>query len=123
MTLAYLPSPSQGVWQLGPFPIRAYALCIILGIMVAIWWTQKRWSARGGADDAVLDIAIWAVPFGIVGGRLYHVITDPEFYLHPRSATHPGALHLGRWPENLGGSRPGCGGSVDRLSPPRHPTG
>jgi len=80
MTLAYLPSPSQGVWQLGPFPFRAYALGIILGIIVAIWWTQKRWSARGGADDVVLDIAIWAVPFGIVGGRLYHVITDPEFY-------------------------------------------
>lgn len=63
-----------------PLPIRAYALCIIAGIVVAIWWTQKRWSARGGNPDDVLDIAIWAVPFGIIGGRLYHVITDPEFY-------------------------------------------
>jgi len=57
MILAYLPSPSQGVWHLGPLPIRAYALCIIAGIVVAIWWTQKRWSARGGAADDVLDIA------------------------------------------------------------------
>ncbi|WP_228555745.1 prolipoprotein diacylglyceryl transferase [Catenulispora pinisilvae] len=80
MTLAYLPSPSQGVWHLGPFPIRAYALCILLGIVVAVMWTGKRWAARGGVREDVVDIAIWAVPFGLVGGRLYHVITDPELY-------------------------------------------
>ena len=51
MVLAYLPSPSQGVWHLGPIPIRAYALCIIAGIIVAICLTQRRWTARGGADD------------------------------------------------------------------------
>ncbi len=81
--MAYLPSPSQGVWHLGPIPIRAYALCIIAGIVVAIWLTQRRWKARGGNPDDVLDIALWAVPFGIVGGRLYHVITDPELYFLP----------------------------------------
>ncbi|NMH96391.1 prolipoprotein diacylglyceryl transferase [Pseudonocardia acidicola] len=83
MTLAYLPSPAQGVWHLGPIPIRAYALCIIAGIAVAVWWTQRRWVARGGVADDVLDVAVWAVPFGVVGGRLYHVITDPEFYFAP----------------------------------------
>jgi len=76
----YLPSPPQGVWNLGPIPIRAYALCILLGILVAVWWTKRRWVARGGAPDDVLDVVMWAVPFGIVGGRLYHVITDPELY-------------------------------------------
>jgi len=80
MRLAYLPSPPQGVWYLGFVPIRAYALCILLGIVVAIIWTRRRWVARGGLADDVLDIAVWAVPFGIVGGRLYHVITDPELY-------------------------------------------
>jgi prolipoprotein diacylglyceryl transferase len=80
MTLAYLPSPSQGVWHLGPLPIRAYAFCILAGIAVALWLTGKRWAARGGRREDVLDIAFWAVPFGIVGGRLYHVITDPELY-------------------------------------------
>ncbi|MEY9860849.1 prolipoprotein diacylglyceryl transferase [Catenulispora sp. GAS73] len=80
MTLAYLPSPSQGVWHLGPLPIRAYALCILLGIVVAVMWTGRRWAARGGRSEDVVDIAIWAVPFGLVGGRLYHVITDPELY-------------------------------------------
>ncbi len=75
-----LPSPSQGVWHLGPFPVRAYALCIILGVVVAVWLSERRWVARGGKPGQVSDIAIWAVPFGIVGGRLYHVITDNGNY-------------------------------------------
>ena len=86
MDLAYLPSPSQGVWQLGPIPIRAYALCIIAGILVAIWLTQRRWKARGGDPDDILDVALWAVPFGIVGGRIYHVHHRPRAVLHCRAA-------------------------------------
>jgi prolipoprotein diacylglyceryl transferase len=78
--LAAIPSPSQGVWELGPLPLRAYALCIIAGILAAIWLTQKRWVARGGTAEDVLDIAMWAVPFGIVGGRIYHVISSPQAY-------------------------------------------
>ena len=78
--LAYLPSPSQGVWHLGPFPIRAYAFCIIAGIGVAIWLTQRRWQDRGGDPALIADVAIWAVPFGIAGGRLYHVISSPDAY-------------------------------------------
>ncbi|WP_236788766.1 prolipoprotein diacylglyceryl transferase [Amycolatopsis sp. GM8] len=81
--LATIPSPQQGVWYLGSIPIRAYALCIIAGIIVAIWWGERRWQERGGAKGAVVDIAVFAVPFGIVGGRLYHVITDPELYFAP----------------------------------------
>jgi phosphatidylglycerol---prolipoprotein diacylglyceryl transferase len=78
--LAAIPSPTQGVWELGPLPIRAYALCIIAGIVAAIVLTERRWVARGGAPGDVLDIAVWAVPFGIVGGRLYHVISSPRPY-------------------------------------------
>ncbi|HEY9412667.1 MAG TPA: prolipoprotein diacylglyceryl transferase [Jiangellaceae bacterium] len=77
---AAIPSPDQNVWQLGPLPLRAYALCIIAGIVVAVWLGGKRWVARGGSPSAVGDIAIWAVPFGIIGGRLYHVITDNQLY-------------------------------------------
>ncbi|MFI8461724.1 prolipoprotein diacylglyceryl transferase [Kitasatospora sp. NPDC085464] len=76
MDIAYIPSPSRGVWNLGPVPLRAYAFCIILGVVVAVWLGSKRWVARGGAKHTVGDIAVWAVPFGLVGGRLYHVITD-----------------------------------------------
>ena len=80
MILATIPSPTQGVWDLGPLPIRAYALCIVAGIIAAVLLTEKRWIARGGAPGDVLDIAVWAVPFGIVGGRLYHVISSPGAY-------------------------------------------
>jgi prolipoprotein diacylglyceryl transferase len=78
--LAAIPSPTQGVWELGPLPIRAYALCIVAGIVAAVLLTEKRWVARGGAPGDVLDIAVWAVPFGILGGRLYHVISSPRAY-------------------------------------------
>ncbi len=81
--LATIPSPDQGVWHLGPLPIRAYALCIIAGIIVAISWGERRWVARGGIKGEVTDIAVWAVPFGLVGGRLYHVITDNQKYFGP----------------------------------------
>lgn len=78
-----IPSPSQGVWHLGPLPVRAYALAIILGIVVATWLTMRRWKERGGDPDQVLDIVMWAVPFGIVGGRIYHVISSPAAYWGP----------------------------------------
>ncbi|MCN9239735.1 prolipoprotein diacylglyceryl transferase [Streptomyces sp. RY43-2] len=80
MELAYIPSPSRGVLHLGPVPLRGYAFCIIIGVFVAVWLGNKRWIARGGRAGTVADIAVWAVPFGLVGGRLYHVITDYELY-------------------------------------------
>ncbi|MDX5961916.1 prolipoprotein diacylglyceryl transferase [Rhodococcus opacus] len=78
--LAYIPSPPQGVWTVGPVPVRAYALFIIIGIVVAVVWGDRRWAARGGEKGTVLDIAVWAVPFGLIGGRLYHVATDWSTY-------------------------------------------
>lgn len=78
MTLASIPSPTTAVWDVGPLPIRAYALFIVLGIIVACLVTEARLRARGAPRWAVLDIAVWAVPFGIVGARLYHVITTPD---------------------------------------------
>jgi prolipoprotein diacylglyceryl transferase len=80
VTLLSIPSPSSGVWHLGPVPIRGYALAIILGIVLAIWIGERRWAARGGRPGEVQDLAIWAVPFGLVGGRLYHVATDHQLY-------------------------------------------
>ncbi|MFI0416840.1 prolipoprotein diacylglyceryl transferase [Spongiactinospora sp. 9N601] len=84
MPLASIPSPSEGTWYLGPIPLRAYALCILLGIIVAVWMGERRWRARGGAPGTIVDLAVWAVPFGLVGGRLYHVITDYQLYFPDR---------------------------------------
>ncbi|HOZ57257.1 MAG TPA: prolipoprotein diacylglyceryl transferase [Nakamurella multipartita] len=78
--LASIPSPSQGVWYVGPIALRAYAIFIIVGIVVAVWIGNKRFVARGGRPGRVTDIAVFAVPFGIIGGRLYHVITDNQLY-------------------------------------------
>ena len=75
-----IPSPSTGVIYLGPLPLRAYSLFIILGIFVAIWLGNKRWIAKGGKPGQVSDVALFAVPFGIIGGRIYHVATDWEKY-------------------------------------------
>lgn len=80
MDLAFIPSPSRGVVELGPIPLRGYAFCIIIGVFVAVWLGNRRWVARGGQSGTVADIAVWAVPFGLVGGRLYHVITDYQLY-------------------------------------------
>jgi phosphatidylglycerol---prolipoprotein diacylglyceryl transferase len=101
VTALFIPSPSRGVWHLGPFPVRGYALCIILGVVVAIWLGERRWPARGGVRGQVSDIAIWAVPFGLVGGRLYHVITDPARYFgkggDPMAALYVWQGGLGIW--------------------------
>jgi prolipoprotein diacylglyceryl transferase len=79
-TLAFIPSPSTGEIYLGPVPLRGYAFCIIIGVFLAVWLGNRRWIARGGRSGTVADIAVWAVPFGLVGGRLYHVITDYQLY-------------------------------------------
>jgi prolipoprotein diacylglyceryl transferase len=78
--LASIPSPSTAVWYLGPIPLRAYALCIIAGIIVACIVTDRRMRSRGAPPWTVLDIAMWAVPFGIVGARIYHVLSSPDNY-------------------------------------------
>jgi prolipoprotein diacylglyceryl transferase len=77
---ATIPSPTEGVWHLGPLPLRGYAFCILAGIVAAVWIAERRWQARGGPPGISLDVATYAVPFGVVGGRLYHVITTPEPY-------------------------------------------
>ncbi|MDR1152361.1 MAG: prolipoprotein diacylglyceryl transferase [Bifidobacteriaceae bacterium] len=79
----FIPSPTRGEWSLGPFPIRAYALCIVVGIIVAWWISTRRYEERGGRPGAIVDVTLWAVPFGIVGGRLYHVLTSYEQYFGP----------------------------------------
>lgn len=76
----FIPSPTVSALELGPLTIRFYALCIMAGIVLGTWLTARRLSARGGTTAQALDVIVWAVPFGIIGGRLYHVITDNQLY-------------------------------------------
>ena len=78
-----IPSPSAGTWYLGPLPIRAYAMAILLGIVIATIIAIKRYRARGGPEGGVVDVVIWAVPFGIIGARMYHVFSSPDAYFGP----------------------------------------
>jgi prolipoprotein diacylglyceryl transferase len=98
--MAYFPSPPRGVWYLGPVPIRAYALFIIVGIVVALLIGDRRWAARGGERGVIYDIALWAVPLGLLGGRLYHLCTDWRTYFGAGGAGLNAALRI--WDGGLG---------------------
>ncbi|HEY5981675.1 MAG TPA: prolipoprotein diacylglyceryl transferase [Microlunatus sp.] len=82
-TTLFIPSPASGVWEVFGFPLRAYALCIIAGIVVGMIIAGRRWRARGGSQDTLELVIAVAIPCGIVGARLYHVITDYQLYFGP----------------------------------------
>jgi prolipoprotein diacylglyceryl transferase len=78
--LASIPSPGSNAVHLGPLQLRAYGLVIAVGVFGAITIARRRWVARGGAAEDIGAVAVWAVPAGLVGARLYHVLTDwPRF--------------------------------------------
>lgn len=78
--ISSIPSPDISFIDLGPVRIHFYALFILTGIVIATWLADYRLSKRGAPKGVFLDIALWAVPFGILGGRLFHVITHPDDY-------------------------------------------
>jgi len=96
-----IPSPSVSALSIGPLTVRLYALFIITGIAVAIWVGRRRYSNLGGNPDDVSEVAIWAVPFGIIGGRIYHVISSPQQYFgangNPADALRIWQGGLGIW--------------------------
>jgi prolipoprotein diacylglyceryl transferase len=77
-----IPSPDVSSFELGPIRVHFYALFILLGIALAIWIGSRRFKQRGGQAGMILDIALWAVPFGIVGGRIFHVLTHWDYYFY-----------------------------------------
>jgi prolipoprotein diacylglyceryl transferase len=80
--IAGIPSPEISFIDLGPFRIHFYALFILSGIVIATILTDARLKARGTPAGLFLDIALWAVPFGILGGRFFHVLTHPNDYFY-----------------------------------------
>jgi prolipoprotein diacylglyceryl transferase len=79
--LVGFPTPTQSALEIGPLTIHFYALCIISGIAVAIWLGDKRFRAQtANGQSVVSEVAITAVPVGIIGGRIYHVISSPSAY-------------------------------------------
>ncbi|CAN5825176.1 prolipoprotein diacylglyceryl transferase [soil metagenome] len=78
--IASIPSPTFNTIELGPLTLRLYGLAIAVGVVVAVVIGSKRWQVRGGDPDDIAAIAIWGVPAGVVGARLYHVATDWRTY-------------------------------------------
>jgi prolipoprotein diacylglyceryl transferase len=108
VNLAAIPSPTTSVWHVLGLPIRAYALCIVLGIVAALLIMEVRLRHRGVVPWASLDVAVWAVPFGIVGARIYHVLTSPQDYFgaggSPIRAFYIWEGGLGVWGSVAGGA-------------------
>ena len=85
MPAAFLPSPSRSLWHVGPIPVRAYPICVVLGIIVGLWIASRRYRDVGGRPGLILDIATVAIPVGLLGARLYSVLTDTgEYFGHGR---------------------------------------
>jgi prolipoprotein diacylglyceryl transferase len=82
MPLAFLPSPSSNGFHVGPLFVHYYGLMYVIGIALAVYITRRRWMAAGGQAALVADVATWAVPAGIVGGRIYFDITTPADIPH-----------------------------------------
>ena len=107
MALASIPSPGHAAWRLGPLPVRAYALCVIAGIIVAIVVASRRYARTGGQAGVILDVAAWAVPFGLAGALAHAVLVDARHdFTHAYGLWHaatvgvaaigvPGAVALG----------------------------
>jgi prolipoprotein diacylglyceryl transferase len=96
--LASIPSPSAGGFEVGPLTVRVYGLMFLLGLLAAVAITAGRWERRGGERGLVYDVALWSFPAGLVGGRLYHVVTSwnelPDHWWGPFAVWEGG---LGIW--------------------------
>jgi prolipoprotein diacylglyceryltransferase len=105
--LASIPSPDHAAWHLGPLPVRAYALCVTAGIIVAVAVASRRYRRSGGRPGVILDVAAWAVPFGLIGAAAHAVLVDARHdFRHVHGLWHaattgvailgvPGAIALG----------------------------
>lgn len=94
MTL-FIPSPSISSFQIGPLTIHIYALCLITGIIAAWILGNRRWQARGGTTDSFETILLWAIPMGVVGARIYHVLTHLGDYFGAGATGHWWAIWEG----------------------------
>jgi prolipoprotein diacylglyceryl transferase len=81
--LASIPSPPISFFMVGPFKIHFYALCILTGMILAIWLADRRLVSRGATSGLALDIALWTIPIAVVGARIFHVLTHSGDYFYP----------------------------------------
>jgi prolipoprotein diacylglyceryl transferase len=78
VSAAFIPSPSQSGFHLGPLMIHVYGLMYVLAVLAAVVITRRRWKAAGGDPELVYEVAMWGFPAGLIGGRIYFLITTPS---------------------------------------------
>ena len=81
--LGSIPSPQINSFMVGPFKIHFYALCILAGMILAIWLADRRLVQRGAKSGVALDIALWTIPIAVIGARIFHVLTHSGDYFYP----------------------------------------
>lgn len=96
MPLASIPSPAHAAWRFGPVPVRASQLCVVAGILVAVLVAERRYRRSGGRPGIILDVAAWAVPFGLIAAVVHAVLLDTRHDIgHAGAIGVPGAIALG----------------------------
>jgi phosphatidylglycerol---prolipoprotein diacylglyceryl transferase len=125
MPVAYIPSPPHAVWHLGPAPVRLQALFVVGGIVLALVIAERRYRAIGGRPGAILDVAVWAVPAGLIPAALGAVLAPAhgapwqQIRTWDEALGYPGAAALGTlaaWLAcRLGGVRPAPAAARSRL--------
>ncbi|HKZ26672.1 MAG TPA: prolipoprotein diacylglyceryl transferase [Rubrobacteraceae bacterium] len=96
-----LPSPpSPVIFEVGPFALRYYGLCIAIGVAVATWLTVRELARKGYDGALALDALFFVVPLGLIGARIYHVITDYDLYDGNPHSFFPGVFEI--WNGGLG---------------------
>ena len=97
----FIPTPTNSKLELGFLTLHYYAIAILIGIVVAILITRARYQDRGGNPNEINDLATILIPVGIIGGRIYHVITSPDNYFgkngHPIDGFKVWQGGLGIW--------------------------
>jgi prolipoprotein diacylglyceryl transferase len=118
VTPAFIPSPSQSGFYVGPFFVHVYGLMYVLAVAASIVITRRRWRAQGGDPDLPYEVALWAFPAGLIGGRIYFLITTPSQI--PPHWWGPFAIWkggLGIWGGIAGGTAAGLWVLYRRLEP------
>jgi prolipoprotein diacylglyceryl transferase len=115
---AFIPSPSQSGFNIGPLFVHAYGLMYVLAVGASVLITRRRWRAAGEDPELVYEVAMWAFPAGLIGGRIYFLITTPSQI--PPHWWGPFAIWkggLGIWGGIAGGAVVGLWVLYRRLSP------
>ena len=103
--LAFIPSPARGVFYIGPVPLHLYGLTLAIGVVAATYLAEYRWKKMGNDPKEISQIAVWVVVAGVIGARLYHVITDYQLYTdQPLKALQIWSGGLAIWGAVMGGA-------------------